>query len=80
MKLNDNEVKKAKTRMIISSILGLSIGFVSALLENYIGIIVCICFFVITTFYFIILCKQISYTKQKGQRISHRKLRQQSQK
>ena len=60
IKLNDKEIKKAKTMLIITSILGLSIGFVSALLENIYGIILCVFIFVITTYYVIILSKEIT--------------------
>jgi len=80
IKLNDKEIKKAKTMLIITSILGLSIGFVSALLENIYGIILCVFIFIITTYYVIILSKEITSSKQKQQRISHRKPKQQFQK
>jgi len=59
--------------LITTAILGLSIGFVSALLENIYGIILCVFIFIITTYYFVILSKEISSSKQKQQRILYQK-------
>ena len=74
MKLNDIEIKKVKIRLIISSILALSIGVVSGLTNNLIGIIPCVFFLAITSFYFMIGVQQISYTKSMRQLKQNQKL------
>jgi len=66
MKLNDIEIKKAKTRLIITSILGVSIGIFSGLTNSYIGLIPSVFFLGSTSTIYVILAQQIKYKSKKS--------------